>query len=127
MWLVIVLTVTAYAPASGGINCDANCALTASGAPPAVGLAACPRNWPFGTRLYVPGYGPAVCADRGGSITGRRIDVVMATEREALAWGRRDLPVVMWGGEGGVATWWSRTRHRNARRSLRGGLREAAD
>jgi len=93
MWLALTLVVTAYAPAAGAINCNADCSVTAAGVRPVVGVAACPREWPFGTRLVVPGYGRAVCLDHGGAIAGQRIDVVMETREEALAWGRRRITV----------------------------------
>lgn len=35
----------------------------------------------------------AVAADRGGAIDGREIDVLMATEEEALEFGRRDVQI----------------------------------
>ncbi|WP_397370350.1 3D domain-containing protein [Paenibacillus glycanilyticus] len=35
----------------------------------------------------------AVAADTGGSIRGKRIDVLMATEAEAIEFGRRDVQV----------------------------------
>jgi len=112
VWFLIVLTVTAYAPSAGGINCNADCAITASGVPPAVGVAACPREWPFGTRLVVPGYGQATCLDRGGAIVGQRVDVVMETEREALEWGRREVRA--WVKQAArVEPWWFDIRQRH--------------
>lgn len=49
---------------------------TASGLPAGPGrIAVDPRVIPLGTRLFVEGYGPAVAADTGGAIKGRRIDV----------------------------------------------------
>lgn len=52
-------------------------------------IVAAPRGVPFDTMLYVPGYGLARVADRGGAIKGRRLDVFFWTHREALEWGRR--------------------------------------
>ncbi|MFQ5343362.1 MAG: 3D domain-containing protein [Anaerolineae bacterium] len=93
MWFLLVLTVTAYAPSAGGINCDADCSVTASGALPVAGVASCPRDWPFGARLYVPGYGEAECQDHGGAIYGRRIEVVIEPEEVAMEWGVKRLGV----------------------------------
>jgi len=87
------MTVTAYAPSAGGVNCDANCEVTASGLPPRIGMAACPRNFDFGTRFYVPGRGIVECQDRGGRITRNHLDILMETEKEALEWGIKKLPV----------------------------------
>ena len=57
-------------------------------------VAADTRYYPFGTRLYIPGYGNGVVEDRGGAIKGpRRLDVYYKSHRRALHWGRRVLPV----------------------------------
>lgn len=59
-------------------------------------IAADTQYYPFGTRLYVPGYGYGVVHDRGGDILGpARIDVFYKRHRQALRWGRRKLPVVI--------------------------------
>jgi 3D (Asp-Asp-Asp) domain-containing protein len=51
------------------------------------------RVIPMGTRLYVPGYGFAVAADRGSAIKGHRIDLCFDTYAEAIRWGRRKVQV----------------------------------
>jgi 3D (Asp-Asp-Asp) domain-containing protein len=51
------------------------------------------RVIPLGTRLYIPGYGFALAADRGGAIKGMRIDLCFATYDEAIRFGRRRLKV----------------------------------
>lgn len=80
------LTVTASGYAlSGG---------TATGVPAGWGVAAVdPSVIPLGTRFTVPGYGEAVAADTGGSVSGAEIDLWFATEAEALAWGRRTVTI----------------------------------
>lgn len=78
--------VTAYCPCR--VCCGPRaCGVTASGRPAAGKLFAAPPEVPFGTRLYVPGYGWATCADRGGAIQGRRLDVLMPTHQAAKDWG----------------------------------------
>jgi 3D (Asp-Asp-Asp) domain-containing protein len=52
-----------------------------------------PRVIPLGTKLYVPGYGPAVAGDIGGAIRGRRIDLGFNSLAEALRFGRREITV----------------------------------
>lgn len=87
-----LMNVSAYCP------CEICCGpytdgITASGKP-AVGLiVAAPPNVPFGTVLVIPGYGTAVVEDRGGAITGNKLDVLFPTHAEALEWGRRMLEV----------------------------------
>src|SRR6478736_3538230 len=51
---------------------------TASGLPVGVGVIAVdPRVIPLGTRVFVPGYGPAVAADVGSAVKGNIIDLWM--------------------------------------------------
>ena len=57
-------------------------------------IAADTKYYPFGTEMYVPGYGWGVVEDRGGAIKGPdRIDLYFDSHNEALQWGRRKLPV----------------------------------
>ena len=61
---------------------------------PVGGLAiAATKSIPFGTVLFIPGYGTATVKDRGGSITGNRLDVYFPTHQEALDWGVQYLNV----------------------------------
>ena len=71
--------------------------ITASGTKAKPGtLAADTRHYPFGTVIYVPGYGYGIVEDRGGAIKGRhRLDLYFNTHREALRWGRQTLHVVV--------------------------------
>lgn len=67
---------------------------TASGVPPSYGVMAVDTSViPFGTRVYVEGYGYATARDRGSDIKGNRIDLFFETEREALNWGVRTVKV----------------------------------
>jgi len=57
-------------------------------------IAADTRYYPFGTRLYVPGYGYGVVEDRGSAIKGpRRLDLFYRDHDEALDWGRKEVDV----------------------------------
>lgn len=53
------------------------------------------RVIPMRTRLYIPGYGFAVAADRGSAIKGNRIDLCFNTYAEAKRWGRRKIKVYL--------------------------------
>ncbi|MDD4239096.1 MAG: ubiquitin-like domain-containing protein [Desulfotomaculaceae bacterium] len=67
---------------------------TASGVPPHYGVVAVDTAVvPFGTRLYVEGYGYATAMDRGGAIRGNRLDLFFESESEALSWGMRTVNV----------------------------------
>ncbi|MGL6279755.1 MAG: 3D domain-containing protein [Gaiella sp.] len=71
---------------------------TASGLPVGVGVIAVdPSVIPLGTRLFVPGYGPAVAADVGSAIKGNIIDLWMPSTAQALAWGRRTVTITIYG------------------------------
>ncbi|MDQ2732531.1 MAG: 3D domain-containing protein [Armatimonadota bacterium] len=52
-----------------------------------------PRVIPFGTHLYVEGYGYCVAMDRGGAIKGNRIDLCVENPAEANAYGIRPVRV----------------------------------
>ncbi len=59
-------------------------------------IAADTAYYPFGTRMYVPGYGWGTVADRGGAIKGPdRIDIYYNTHSEALQWGRQRVHVTI--------------------------------
>ena len=51
------------------------------------------RVIPMGTRLYIPGYGFAIAADRGSAIKGLRIDLCFDTYAEAKRFGSRRVDV----------------------------------
>lgn len=71
---------------------------TASGLPVGVGVIAVdPRVIPLGTKVYVPGYGPAVAADTGSAIIGNIIDLWMPSTAQARAWGRRTVTITVYG------------------------------
>ncbi|WP_419465839.1 3D domain-containing protein [Brevibacillus brevis] len=71
--------------------------ITASGKPVREGVtAACPRDHPFGTRVMIPELGRTLtCLDRGGRITSRKLDVYIANKAEALRFGRRMMPIII--------------------------------
>ena len=59
-------------------------------------IAADTRYYPFGTRMYVPGWGWGRVEDRGGAIKGAdRIDLFFDSHDDARAWGRRKLRVII--------------------------------
>ena len=68
--------------------------ITASGREVEHGIVAVDtRVIPFGTRLYVEGYGFALAADRGSAIIGYMIDLFMEDIEDARRFGRRDVTV----------------------------------
>jgi hypothetical protein len=57
-------------------------------------IAADTQYYPFGTRMYIPGYGWGVVEDKGGAIKGPdRIDLFFDSHADAINWGRRKATV----------------------------------
>lgn len=57
-------------------------------------IAADTKYYPFGTRMYIPGYGWGVVEDKGGAIKGPdRIDLFFDSHADAIQWGRRKVNV----------------------------------
>lgn len=70
---------------------------TASGAMAKKGtIAADPRHYPFGTIMYIPGYGYGEVQDTGGAIKGQHIDLFFKDHEDALEWGKRNKQVKVW-------------------------------
>jgi 3D (Asp-Asp-Asp) domain-containing protein len=57
-------------------------------------IAADTKYYPFGTEMYVPGWGWGVVEDRGSAIKGpTRLDLYFYTHGEAEDWGRKKVRV----------------------------------
>lgn len=71
--------------------------VTASGTTAKYGtVAADTGRLPFGTIVYVPGYGYGQVEDRGGAIQGNKLDLWFPSHEQALQWGRRTMKVKVW-------------------------------
>lgn len=71
--------------------------ITASGEMAGYGtIAADTSIYPFGTVMYVEGYGWGRVEDRGGMIKGNRIDLFFHNHRRAEKWGRQNKNVKVW-------------------------------
>jgi len=70
---------------------------TASGKKAKVGtIAADTSKYPFGTVMYIPGYGYGTVEDRGGAIKGDHIDLFFKSHKDALKWGKKQVQVQVW-------------------------------
>ena len=58
-------------------------------------IAVDPTVIPLGKHVLIEGYGTYLAADLGGAIKGQRIDVLVQSESEALAFGRRQVKVTI--------------------------------
>ncbi len=67
---------------------------TSTGLPVGWGVAAVdPSVIPLGTHLVIPGYGDAIAADTGPSVTGSTIDLWFPSAAQAYSWGRRTVTI----------------------------------
>ena len=84
---VLKVRATAYSPTGGATS-----AYTATGRKATRNsdgystIAVDPSVIPYGTKLFVQGYGFAIAADTGSAIVGNTIDVFFDTKQEALNW-----------------------------------------
>ena len=75
--------------------------ITASGTRAKVGtIAADTFRYPFGTVMYIPGYGYGRVEDRGAKIKGEHIDLFFRHHRQAMDWGKQKKNVTIWLPEG---------------------------
>ena len=72
--------------------------ITASGRKAKKGtIAADTGHYPFGTVMYIPGYGYGRVEDRGSAMKGaNKIDIYFPSHKKALEWGRRRANVKVW-------------------------------
>jgi len=59
-------------------------------------IAADTSIYPFGTIMYVPGYGYGRVEDVGSAIKGQHIDLYFNSHQQALNWGKRNRKVKVW-------------------------------
>ena len=85
---VLYVSATAYSPQDPGLSDH-----TAMGTLLRRGVIAVdPSFIPFGTHVFIPGYGEAVAEDRGG-FYGNHIDIAFDTHSEALSFGHQDMEI----------------------------------
>ncbi len=59
-------------------------------------IAADKSYYPFGTQMFIPGYGRGVVHDTGGAIVGpTKIDLFFPRHADAIQWGRQWLEVIV--------------------------------
>lgn len=58
-------------------------------------IAADPKVFALGTKIFVPGYGYGTVEDKGGAIKDMHIDLWFPTHQEALRWGKRTVTVTV--------------------------------
>lgn len=58
-------------------------------------IAADIKRYPYGTKMYVPGYGWGEVHDIGSAIKGDHIDVFFPSKKDAKEWGEQYLDVII--------------------------------
>jgi 3D (Asp-Asp-Asp) domain-containing protein len=58
-------------------------------------IAADITKYPYGTQMYVPGYGWGEVHDIGSAIKGEHIDIFFTDVKDAKAWGKKNLDVTV--------------------------------
>lgn len=58
-------------------------------------IAADITRYPYGTKMYVPGYGWGEVHDIGSAIKGEHIDLFFPSEKEAKKWGKKYLNLII--------------------------------
>jgi 3D (Asp-Asp-Asp) domain-containing protein len=97
---VQTMEITFYAPldpqAKEGMCFSGDRTVTASGAPVVIGeTISAARSVPFGTRVWIDGFGWREVTDRGGKITDGRLDIAVDTVEEAMRLGRQKTLVLI--------------------------------
>ncbi|GGH87682.1 3D (Asp-Asp-Asp) domain-containing protein [Pullulanibacillus pueri] len=90
---VIYMNSTAYTAYCSGCSGVTATGINLRANPDVKVVAVDPDVIPLGTKLYVDGYGYAVAGDTGGAINGKRIDLFMSNQSDALDWGRKTVKV----------------------------------
>lgn len=86
--------VNAYGPNEGKYK---PVGVTASGVKARKGtIAADTTKYPFGTIMFIPGYGYGCVEDRGSAIADDHIDLFFRRHRDAVEWGRQVKTVRIW-------------------------------
>ncbi|MCM3715430.1 3D domain-containing protein [Alkalihalobacillus oceani] len=91
----MLVTATAYTPDCLGCTGITKMGIDLRHRPNIKVIAVDPEVIPLGATVYVEGYGKAVASDIGSAIKGKKIDLYMHTEEEALRWGRRQVQVTL--------------------------------
>lgn len=58
-------------------------------------IAADITKYPYGTRMYIPGYGWGEVHDKGSAIQGDHIDIFFEDHAKAIKWGSKKLQVII--------------------------------
>lgn len=90
----VKMLVTAYCPCQ--LCCDKTDGITASGKKAVEGITiAADKRYPFGTQMYIDGFGWRTVQDRGGAVQGNHVDLYFDRHSDALEFGTRQMEVIV--------------------------------
>lgn len=84
---------TAYTPYCAGCSGITATGIDVRSNPNQKVIAVDPSVIPLGSKVWVEGYGEAIAGDTGGAIKGNKIDILMPTQEQALAFGRKSITI----------------------------------
>ena len=99
IYRTVTAVVTAYAPYDNKSGtCNDGDPYTSTGTMPKHGtMAADPKRVPYGTKVFVPGYGLGQIEDTGGALRkdkkNIRIDIFVKTYKEAIQFGKQTMEI----------------------------------
>ena len=90
----VKMLITAYCDCE--ICCGKTDGITASGAKAVEGITlAADKRYPFGTQMYIDGFGWRTVQDRGGAIQGNHVDLYFDSHGDALEFGTKQMDVIV--------------------------------
>ncbi|KZZ84045.1 MULTISPECIES: LysM peptidoglycan-binding domain-containing protein [Bacillaceae] len=87
------VTATAYTASCKGCSGITSTGINLKKNPGAKVISVDPRVIPLGSKVYVPGYGTAIAADKGSAIKRGKIDVFFSSKSTALKWGVKKVTI----------------------------------
>ena len=91
----LIVSATAYTASCTGCSGITATGINLKANPGLKVIAVDPNVIPLGSKVYVEGYGYAVAGDTGGAIKGNKIDLFMAKQSSAIAFGRQQVKVTV--------------------------------
>ena len=89
----ITVRATAYTASCTGCSGITYTGINLKKNPNAKVISVDPKVIPLGSKVYVPGYGEAIAADKGSAVKGNKIDVFIPNKQRALQWGSKTIKV----------------------------------
>ena len=89
----ITVRATAYTASCKGCSGITATGINLKKNPNAKVISVDPKVIPLGTKVYVPGYGEAIAADKGSAVKGNKIDVFIPNKQKALQWGNKTVKI----------------------------------